>query len=180
MAWTLEANELDRNACVVLAFSVPDDRLWCADYSGVIRGRSLGNGELDGTTVEHQRSGLSGIAVQSVDGHRYLVAFGQQSAFVGRWQIDGGGPIARNVAAGYDFVGYSPDGRRLVVGAESDRWPRFTRPCGTQSTTAPCSTQPADLAFADWLDDDRVGAVTERVTDGSSMSPQERRATCPS
>ena len=92
----------------VFAFSVPEDRLWCADFSGVIRGRSLSNGELDGTTVEHQRSGLSSMAVQSVGGHRYLIAFGQQSAFIGRWQIDGAGPIARNVADGYEVCRVQP------------------------------------------------------------------------
>ena len=91
VVWTIDDQEFSRNGCDVFAFSVPEDRLWCADYTGVVRGRSLDTGELDGTTVEHQRSGLSSIAVQSVGGHRYLVAFGQQSAFVGRWQIDGRG-----------------------------------------------------------------------------------------
>ena len=65
VAWTIDADEFDRIPPASRSPSrVPDDRLWCADYTGVIRGRSLSTGELDGTTVEHQRSGLSSIAVR--------------------------------------------------------------------------------------------------------------------
>ena len=66
--WTIDPDQYAANPCDVFTFSVPEDRLWCADYSGVIRGRSLSTRELDGTTVEHQRSGLTSMAVQTLAG----------------------------------------------------------------------------------------------------------------
>lgn len=161
VAWTIQPDELDRYGCEVFAFSVPEDRLWCADFSGVIRGRSLSNGEFDGTTVEQQRSGVTSMAVQTVGGHRYLVAFGQQTAFVGRWQVDGAGPLSRNVAARYDGAVYSPDGRWLLVFAGSDEAPAgYIADVWDTTSDRAVLTQPRDLAVADWLDSNRVGAVT--------------------
>jgi WD40 repeat protein len=161
VAWTIDPEEFGSFGCGVVTFSVPEDRLWCADFSGVIRGRSLSNGEPDGTTVEHQRSGLTSMAVQSVGGHRYLIAFGGYSAFIGRWQIDGAGPIARNVADGYDGAEYSPDGRWLLVfGPPPDGGPGFISAVLDTVDDRTVFTKTPDLADVEWLDDERLGAIT--------------------
>jgi len=158
-AWTIGPEEYASSSCDALAFSLPEDRLWCADYSGVIRGRSLSTGALDGTTVEHQRSGLTSMAVQSVAGQRYLVSFGMQSPSIGRWQIDGGGPLTRHLADGYDGVDYSPSGRWLL-GARGTEEPNSL--IGAVWDTVDqhqVLTLPPEIADVAWLDDERLVVV---------------------
>ena len=160
-AWTLGSDELKRSACDAFTFSEPDDRLYCADSLGVVRGRSLTTGELDGTMVEHQRSSLSSVAVQSVDGHRDLVAFGMQSPIVGRWRIDGGGPISRGVAEGHDWVEYSPDGRLLLVAGPADVPSGFTASVWDPIANRAVWTLTPDFVDVEWLDSKRLVVVTD-------------------
>jgi hypothetical protein len=49
-------------------------------------------------------------------GGRELVSFNVNEPVIARWRLDGSGPITRVVAPGYDPVGLSPDGERLIVG----------------------------------------------------------------
>ena len=161
VGWKIDPEALSNFGCWRFAFSVPDDRLWCADFSGVIRGRSLSTGEFDGSEIEHQRSGLSDLALQTLGGHRYLVVFGAYSAFIGRWQIDGAGPIARNVADGYDGAVYSPDGRwLLVLGPAPEGETGFRSAVWDPLSDRPVITLPRDLIDVSWLDDDRLGEFT--------------------
>ena len=91
--------------------------MWCGDYSGVIRGRSLSTGVLDGTTIEHQRGRLSALDVVDADGRPVLVSLGRNAASIGRWAVDGTGPITRRIIPGHALApGYSPDGRWLLLG----------------------------------------------------------------
>jgi len=172
--WTIDANTLDDFGCWRITFSVPDDRVWCADFSGVIRGRSLTTGELDGTAIEHQRSGLSDLAVQSAGGHRYLVAFGAYGAFIGRWQLDGGGPITHTILRGHSPAEYSPDGQHLLVVAESDEEPGVVFSVWDTDAEQEVVALTPEVLDTQWLDGDRLGAISKdghgRIIDVGSGS----------
>ncbi|HEY4611206.1 MAG TPA: hypothetical protein VIH06_18460, partial [Ilumatobacteraceae bacterium] len=161
VAWTMGPEEFGFFSCAAFAFSVPQNRLLCADTNGVIRGRSLTTGGLDGTTVEHQRGQLQTIQVYLFGGHEYVASFGRQAASIGRWRVDGTGPIARDTAEGNDIVVYSPDGRRLLLVGPSDddlTHPKFS--IWDDEADGNIRALPADLAGAAWLGDDTIGAVT--------------------
>ena len=150
------------HACDVFTFSVPEDRLWCADFSGVIRGRSLSTGELDGTTVEHQRSGLTSMAVQSVAGHRYLVSFGMQSPSIGRWQIDGGGPLTRASRRRLRRRRVQPERAMAAGSRRSDEANRIVR-CRLGHGRSIAKSSPSPTTWPTW----NGSTVT-----GSSSSPR--------
>jgi WD40 repeat protein len=112
---------------------------------------------LDDTTIEYQRGALWGIDVASVDGHDVLVGYGDEVAAIGRWRVDGTGPIAHNVGAGFSYADFSPDGRWLLVSGPSDTAPRFVLDPSRDRSTL---TLPADVVTAAWLDGEHIGAVT--------------------
>ena len=122
--WTIGPDEYGNGQCDTVAFSVPEDRMWCGDYFGTIRGRSLSTGALDGTTIAHQRGWLSSLDLATIDGGRYLVSMGWNSALVGRWQIDGLGPVQRRIADSYDWIRYSPGGEWALVSGPDDTSPQ--------------------------------------------------------
>jgi DNA-binding SARP family transcriptional activator/WD40 repeat protein len=155
--WTFDPD--DYLGCETLAFSVTDDTLWCSDGAGSIHARSLTTGDPAETTVEHQRANLSGLEYQSVGGRGHLVSFGSQSATIGRWRVDGTGPITRSVAQGQDYVEYSPDGRWLLVKARLDEPGRSSISVWDSANDRAVLTLPSDLADATWLDDSHLGAV---------------------
>ena len=161
VAWTIPPDEFDFGTCASFAFSVPEDRLWCADYDGIISGRSLRTGALDGTTVEHQRGWLSNLDLVAVDGNRYLVTFGRQTPSIGRWQVGGSGPLTREIAAGNDYAEYSPDGRWLLVGGPSDAPRGFTLSVWEHNDDREVLALPSDVLDVTWVDDVTIGAVTD-------------------
>jgi DNA-binding SARP family transcriptional activator/WD40 repeat protein len=160
VVWQLSPFPGGDDGCGVFAFSDAENRLWCGDETGVIRGRSLITGVLDDTTIEYQRGDLWGIDLASVGGHEVLVSFGAQAAAIGRWRVDGTGPIGHNVDGSYDYADYSPDGRWLLVGSPSDSAPGYVMSVLDADTDRRMLTFPADVTFAAWLDDERVGGVT--------------------
>jgi WD40 repeat protein len=159
VAWTIPPDEYGFGNCDSIAFSVIEDRLWCGDYFGVIRGRSLTTGALDGSTIEHQRGWLSSLDLVDSDGVRYLVSFGRNTPSIGRWRVDGTGPIMRRVAAGQDQAWYSPDGRSMITLAPSDNPAGFTASIWDQSTDRRIAVLTADTADTDWIDSDRIASV---------------------
>src|SRR5262245_25497333 len=80
---------------------------------------------------------------------------------IGRWQVDGGGPISEPVAPGHDYAAYSPDGHWILVfgwigdGLHGGVW--------DDAADRVAVELPADTWDATWLDDDRLAIVT---TDG--------------
>ena len=177
--WTIPPSEYGFGQCDSVAFSEREDRLWCGDYFGLIRGRSLTTGELDGTSVEHQRGWLSSLDVAAVDGERYLVALGRNSPFIGRWQIDGSGPITRNIAAGYDFAAYGPDGDRLLLFAGSDAPPGFIASISEEGGEPRGLELPPNAVDVAWIDASTVGVGLDdgrvRVTDVHSGDARDVR-----
>jgi hypothetical protein len=118
------------------------------------------------------------MAVQTLAGHRYLVSVGMQSPSIGRWQIDGGGPLTRHLADGYGDVEYSPSGRWLLGVGWSDE---AGHPFGAvwDADDHQVLTLPEDMADVEWLDGDRLAVVTAdghtRVIDVSTGATRDAR-----
>ncbi len=173
--WAMRPDEDEPDTCPMLALSKPEDRVWCADFSGVIRGRSLTTGELDGTTVEHPRGYLASLDLLDADQGRYLITMGGNSASIGRWRVDGLGPISHKIAAGHDGAGYSPDGRWMLLGAPAnDGTDGFTLSLWTADTDQQVTelTTPG-IEDVVWLGDGRVATLSEggRSAASSLRSP---------
>ena len=159
VTWTIGPDEYGFGQCDSVAYSVPQDRMWCGDYFGVIRGRSLSTGALDGTTIEHQRGWLSGLDVVDANGRPVLVSLGRNVASIGRWVVDGTGPIIHRIDASDDFAQYSPDGR----------WILMSRPAGSDGFAVSIwdannhrqlLTLP-DNVDAQWVDAGHLGALID-------------------
>jgi DNA-binding SARP family transcriptional activator len=161
VAWTIPPDEYGSGTCDGLAFSEPEGRLWCGDFDGIIRGRSLSTGALDGTTVEHQRGWLANLDLLAVDGNRYLVTLGRQTASIGRWQVGGNGPLTRQIADGNDYAEYSPDGRWMLVGRPSNAPLGFTLSVWDQHDDREVLALPTDVLDATWVDEVSIGAITD-------------------
>ena len=163
--WTIGPDEYGNGQCDTVAFSVPEDRMWCGDYFGTIRGRSLSTGALDGTTIAHQRGWLSSLDLATIDGGRYLVSMGWNSALVGRWQIDGLGPVQRRIADSYDWIRYSPGGEWALVAGPDDSSPQGFK-SAIWDPVADRSVLALDGDFVDsgWVGRDRIAEVAD---DGS-------------
>ncbi len=163
--WTIGIDEFGFGRCDTVAFSVAEDRLWCGDYFGTVRGRSLSTGALDGTTIAHQRGWLSSLDVATIDGGRYLVSMGWNSALIGRWRIDGLGPVQRRIADGYDWIRYSPDGTWALVFGPDDSAPQGFKGA-VWDPEADRSVLALDGEYVDsgWVGRDRIAEVSE---DGS-------------
>lgn len=158
--WTIDSDEYGDGQCDSIAFSVAEDRMWCGDYFGTIRVRSLSTGALDGTTISHQRGWLSSLNVATINGGRYLVSMGWNSAVVGRWRIDGLGPVQRRIAAGYDWMRYSPDGSSALVFGPDDSSPNgFTAAVWDPASDRQVISLDGEFVDAGWIGNDRVAEV---------------------
>ncbi len=114
--WEVSGADYGYGECAAFAFSTESDRVWCGDYFGVIRERSLSSGDLTGATLENQRGWLTRLDVIAVPGGEMLVGHGTNAGIVSRWRIDGAGPIQRPIASGHSIVAYLGDGSPLLVG----------------------------------------------------------------
>lgn len=114
--WEVSGTDYGYGECAAFAFSIEADRLWCGNYFGVIRERSLSGGGLIGETLENQRGWLTRLDVIAVSDGEMLVGHGNNAGVVSRWRIDGGGPIQRTIAAGHSIVAYLGEGSPMLVG----------------------------------------------------------------
>jgi WD40 repeat protein len=163
VAWLIGPDEFGFGNCGSIALSVPEDRVWCGDYFGVIRSRSLTTGALDGTTIEHQRGSLSSLDLVETEGGRYLVSMGNNSASIGRWRVDGSGPISRKIAPGHDYARYSPNGQWMLLEVPpNDRTDGYTPSLWNASTDQQIAELPThSVAMAVWLGDGRLATLSE-------------------
>ena len=119
--WNESGSNYEFGECSSLAFSVDTDQLWCANYFGLIRERSLDTGQRTGRVLQNQKGTATDLdVITGVDG-TMLVAVGNNDGVLGRWRIDGGGPIQRRVAAGKVAISILPDGKTLLVGIRNGR-----------------------------------------------------------
>ncbi len=161
VTWTISPDEYGFGQCDSIAFSVPQDQMWCGDYFGVIRGRSLSTSALNGTTIEHQRGWLSALDVVDADGRPVLVSLGRNVASIGRWVVDGTGPIIRRITTSDDFAQYSPDGRWIVMGKPSDSIPNgFVLSIWDAKDHRQLFALP-DNVDAQWVDAGHLGALID-------------------
>lgn len=113
--WSLEGDQFGYGGCSSFAVDGAGDRVWCGDYFGLIRERTLRTGALTGRTFAHQKGRLEDLFFVDSGRDQELVSLGGNAAVVGRWRVDGGGPIERIVAPGQLGGELSPDGTRLLT-----------------------------------------------------------------
>ena len=118
--WHMTQLDDGSEECGYFAFSVETDRLWCGTNFGQIQERSMTTGELTGQVLENQRGGFNSLNVMDAPGGRMLVAANDAAGLIGRWRVDGGGPIERLVAADHVVVADLPDGKTLLVGKQNN------------------------------------------------------------
>ena len=117
--WSLTGDQFGYGGCSAFAVDGAGGRLWCGDFFGLIRERALQTGALTGRTFAHQKGKLEDLFfVDAGPGQgqgQELVSLGGNAAVIGRWRVDGGGPIERIVAPRQLHGELSPDGTRLLT-----------------------------------------------------------------
>ncbi len=119
--WHMTQLDDGSEECGIFAFSVETDRLWCTTNFGQIRERSMTTGELTGQVLENQRGGFNSLNVMDAPGGKMLVTANVDAGLIGRWRVDGGGPIERLVAADHLAVSDLPDGKTMIVSKPNGR-----------------------------------------------------------
>ncbi len=125
--WDISGADYGFGECTAFAFSVSADRLWCSNFFGSIRERSLRTGARTGRVLQNQKGWATNLEVVSVPDGIMLAAVGNNDGVIGRWRVDGGGPIQQLVAAGHFIQGVLPDGNTLLVAAPSGQAPPLDR-----------------------------------------------------
>ena len=121
VVWQVTGQDYGYGECASLAFSEASNQLWCGDYFGVIRERSLATGERTGTTLENQKGWVGRLDLALTDRGAMLVAFGGNSGTLGRWGVDGSGPIQRATAPDHSLISVVGNGDVVLIGAPSPR-----------------------------------------------------------
>jgi DNA-binding SARP family transcriptional activator/WD40 repeat protein len=106
--------------CISTAFAPMISSVLCGTATGAVRALELGTGLQTDRTFDLQRGGISDLAV-TPDGHA-LAELTDAQSIIGRWSLDGTGPVTRLLKLPDDPGGYSPDGRWLLAA------PRQTAP----------------------------------------------------
>jgi hypothetical protein len=119
VVWQVRGADYGFGECDSFAFSVVTANLWCGDYFGRIRERSLRTGARTGKTLQNQKGWVTQLDLVEVPGGTELVGTSNNDGVVSRWRVDGGGPIQRLVAAGKYIIGLMPDGETAVVGTST-------------------------------------------------------------
>ena len=113
--WQISGDDYGFGECASFAFSESTDRLWCGNYFGLIRERSLVTGLKTGQTRVYQGGWIATLDLIETASGQVLAAAGVNSGTIGRWKVDGGGAIARRVAGDRTIVGELADGKTLLV-----------------------------------------------------------------
>jgi DNA-binding SARP family transcriptional activator/WD40 repeat protein len=117
--WGIEGNDYGYGECDSFAVDAPTQRLWCGDYFGLIRERSLTTGVRTGQSLQAQRGWVRNMDIVDTTNGRVLVAFGQNIGSIARWGINSNGPIQRQVAVERQTVSLIGDGSTMLVGTEN-------------------------------------------------------------
>jgi len=120
VAWHLAGADYGYGECNTFAFRTESDQLFCGDYNGLVRERSLSTGGRTGRVLQNQKGTLTDLSIVPVSDGTMLVAGNTTAPVMSRWRIDGGGPVQRLVASGHQIIGkISPD--VLLVGRANGR-----------------------------------------------------------
>jgi WD40 repeat protein len=123
VAWRVTGTEYANGECGSFAFSVVSNQLWCGDFFGRVRERSVRSGARTGRVLQNQKGWVSDLDLIDVPGGALLVGVSNNDGVISRWMVDGGGPIQRLVARGRLIVGAFPDGKTLLVGTNNGNDP---------------------------------------------------------
>ena len=115
--WQISGADYGYGECASFAISEATDRLWCGNYFGLIRERSLSTGARTGATLSNEKGWTTWLDVVPAAHGEILVGFDNNAPTVSRWQVAGGGPIATQLAGHRQLVGVLPDGHTLLVGS---------------------------------------------------------------
>ena len=167
VAWEIPPEEFGFGDCASIAMSVSTDRVWCGNYFGLVRERSLTTGTRTGSTFENQKGWIQSLHIIEVDGRDVLVSFGNNIGAIGLWGVDGNGLIQRPVAQDRIVVSYV-GGPQLLVGTFNGNPPPFDLDFALWDTSANreaaalpefvAAGSQGDLLFG-FLDDGTVGWV---------------------
>ena len=91
--------------------------MWCGNYFGLIRVRSLRTGQRTGQALQSQKGWTYRLGLVDYEGSPVLVGFSQNSGSIGRWGVGGNGPIQRVVARDHVLLSLLSDGTVALVGA---------------------------------------------------------------
>jgi len=119
VVWRVSGTDYGNGACASFAFSVSADQLWCGDYFGRVRQRSVRTGARTGTVLQNQKGWATDLDLIGGPEGSTLAAVSNNDGVISRWRVDGGGPIQRLVARGKLIMGLSPDGTTLLVGTDN-------------------------------------------------------------
>ena len=125
VVWSINGIDEGIGECGFYTFSLAMDRLWCSTRFGVIHERYFSTGEITGRTIESQRGGAGSLELMDVAGATVLVVVDGDAGIIGRWRVDGGGPIQQVVAAGHVFISELADERTVLVGTPNGEDPPF-------------------------------------------------------
>lgn len=123
--WQVSGDDYGYGECAAFAFDEPSGRLWCGNYFGLIKERFLSTGALTGHTLANQRGWNGSLNVMKTSRGLLLIGFGNNFGAINRWQIDGGGALARRVAGDHTIAGQFPDNTTLLVSSPLPQPPPF-------------------------------------------------------
>ena len=159
MVWQLAGRDISPGACSHVAVVAERSTFACADGFGRLEERDLS----DGSSIRQlDAQGGDVGSVWSADDGRELVAFNASSPVIARWRLDGSGPIARRMAAGFVPAQYSPNGASLIAAEPAgtylnDYVPGSSVVVDVESGEVIARLAPLEAAF--WQDDRTIIGV---------------------
>jgi WD40 repeat protein len=108
---------LDQGRCLTAVIAAASSGVICGGESGQVEGLDLATGRPTGARFDLQRGSVAELLL-SGDGTT-LFELSRTQPVLGRWRVDGTGPITRRLPVTGVPEGYSSDGRLLTVGGRS-------------------------------------------------------------
>ena len=103
--------DLDQT-CQDLVVIASNHSFYCHDYFGRLTERDIDTGKINRTiSSANGNNGMISVANRGTD----LVTFGNSESLITRRRLDGSGAITRTLSAGWYPLGYSPNGKLLLV-----------------------------------------------------------------
>ena len=114
--WDVNGANYGYGECSSLAVSWDTSRLWCGNFDGVIRERSTTDGGRTGRTIESQKGWVTRLELVDTTTGTLLVSVHNNDGVIGRWGVDGAGPIQQRVVPGYRILAIFAHGTKWLIG----------------------------------------------------------------
>ncbi|MBK5331669.1 MAG: protein kinase [Ilumatobacteraceae bacterium] len=177
VVWSINGSDEGISECGEWTFSLAMDRLWCGTNFGVIHERSLATGEITGRTIESQRGSSQSLELMDVGGASILVVVDGEAGLIGRWRVDGGGPIQRLVAAGRVLISAQADSKTVLVGKPNGGVPPFDLDYALWDTASDTLTQALpDIVWGGGQGNIIYGAFSDGTIGTYNVTTKQRRS----